>query len=133
MPSFRLSALTRARTFVFLALASALWLMIASPLRAEAATTTFVGDPSIEASVDNDSPGQAEAFGFTATASGTGTSASVYLDGSNSASTVKVGVYSNSRGYPSSLLASATISSAHAGAWNAVSLPSVSISAGRTY
>ena len=96
--------------------------------------TVLVGDSQIEGMVDSNPPGMAEAFLYTAGASGTASRFSVYVDGSSNARQIVVGIYSGkSTGHPGSLLAQATLSSPRPGAWNTVSLPSVTLRSGTRY
>jgi hypothetical protein len=93
----------------------------------------LVGDTRIESSVDNNSSGTAEAFPVQAVATGQVSSLSVYLDSSNSASTVRVGVYTSSKGHPQALLSSGVIANAVAGQWNSVAMPPLQLTSGTTY
>jgi hypothetical protein len=110
------------RVFVLLALAMACWVRVCAPARAQAVSSPLLGDAAVEASVDADSAGRAEAFPFTAAASGAGEKASLYLDGSNAARRVLVGVYANAHGHPGSLLGSGTVAAPRGSAWNSVRL-----------
>jgi hypothetical protein len=93
----------------------------------------LVGDTKIESSVDNNSAGSAEAFPVQAVATGQVSALSVYLDSSNRASTVKVGVYASSNGHPQALLSSGVIANAVAGQWNSVAMPALQLTSGTTY
>jgi hypothetical protein len=96
--------------------------------------TPLIGISSVTATVDNDSAGQAEAFEQTAFFSGTVTTLSVYLDASNSAKTVAVGLYSNENGHPKTLLGSGTMASPSAGQWNTVAIsPEIQVKSGSAY
>lgn len=86
------------------------------------AQTRLIGISSVTSNLDNDIAGQAEAFQQTAPLTGTVTTMSVYLDSSNSATTVFVGLYSSANGHPQTLLASGTIASPVAGQWNTVAI-----------
>ena len=86
-----------------------------------AGATVLLGDQKVEASSDTNGNGVTQAFSFTAVASGTPTDVEVYV-GSNSASGLQVGIYSDSPGTPSRLLASGTLSAPTANAWNDVKL-----------
>jgi hypothetical protein len=110
--------------FVLLALAGAVLALAGSPAdaRAQPASTPMLGDLTVEAAVAEDAAGRADAFRFTAAASGAPAGAGVYLDGSNTAARVVVGVYTDAGGHPGSLLWSGAVSSPHSGAWNLVSL-----------
>jgi hypothetical protein len=94
----------------------------------------LVGDAKEESQLDNNPAGVAEAFQSVASTSGTATQLLVYLDGSNAASQVAVGLYSNSTGNdPGTLLAQGLITGPAAGTWNTVSIPPTSVVAGTTY
>jgi hypothetical protein len=98
------------------------------------AQAQLIGVSSVGATLDSNNAGQAEAFLTTATVTGSVTSMSVYLDSTNGAKTVYVGVYSNSNGHPATLLGAGAIAVPSAGAWNTVSLsPAVQVSANTSY
>ncbi len=61
------------------------------------------------------------------------TNLSVYLDTSNDATHVLVGLYSDTDGKPSTLLTQGSVISPAAGSWNTVTVPAVQVAAGRTY
>ncbi|HEX6618803.1 MAG TPA: hypothetical protein VF024_04045 [Solirubrobacteraceae bacterium] len=58
---------------------------------------------------------------------------SVYVASGNTAGTLVVGVYSDANGHPGTLLTKGTKTGLTAGAWNSVTVPSASVTAGRTY
>jgi hypothetical protein len=60
-------------------------------------------------------------------------SISVYINSNNSAKTVVAGLYSNSNGRPGSLIASGSLASPVAAAWNTVTIGSASVASGDTY
>jgi hypothetical protein len=95
--------------------------------------TRLLGDPNIEASVDNNAAGSAEAFTYTATATGTVNQLSVYLDASNSATSVVVGLYTDSNNNPATLLTSGTIAAPTRGAWNNLTVPNAAVTSGTKY
>src|ERR1700761_9041192 len=86
-----------------------------------AGATVLLGDQKVEATSDTNGNGVTQAFGYTAVASGTPTDVEVYV-GPNSASGLQVGIYSDSPGTPSRLLASGTLSAPTANTWNDVKL-----------
>src|SRR5207302_2373793 len=88
---------------------------------------------NVEPSLDSNAPGSAESFLYTATAGGAVSSLAVYLDSTNSASSVVAGLYTDANGHPGNLLTSGSISSPSAGAWNTVSVPVAQVSAGVRY
>jgi hypothetical protein len=93
----------------------------------------LLGDTRIESSMDNNSTGTAEAFPVQAVATGQVSSLSVYIDSSNRASTVRVGVYASFNGHPQALLSSGVIANALAGQWNSVAMPPLQLTSGTTY
>jgi len=98
------------------------------------APTTLLGDQNIEGNQDDNPAGKAEAFQYTATAGGTLNKLYIYIDGNNTATQVVVGLYdNNASNNPGNLLAQATIVSPAKGAWNLVSVPAASITAGAKY
>jgi hypothetical protein len=97
---------------------------------ATAASVTLAGNSAIESGVDTNPSGSPEAFPVGSLTTGTASSISVYVDASNTATTMVVGLYSTANGQPASLMAQGSISGPQAGAWNAVSVPSTPLSAG---
>ena len=96
--------------------------------------TPLVGDANVESNIDSNPAGTAEAFSYTATSSGTAGNLQVYLNGTNVASQVVVGLYSDTSGAPGTLLGQATITAPVDGAWNTVALPTgVSVTSGTKY
>ena len=96
--------------------------------------TALFGNPAVEPNLDSNSAGRAEAFQFTATNSATATGVRVYLNATNQADTVTVGVYSDANGAPGTLLGQATSTTPVNGTWNTVALPgNVTITQGTTY
>ena len=91
------------------------------------------GDETIEATTDNETAGQTAAFPFSNSTAGTTASISVYVDTSNAAKTLIVGLYSDRKGQPGSLLTQGSSSLLVGGAWNQVSISSAAVSSGRTY
>jgi hypothetical protein len=75
----------------------------------------------------------ADAFPFSNNTNGTTASIAVYLDSSNQASKLLAGLYTNNDGKPGSLIASASLSSPAAGAWNTLTITSAFVGAGSTY
>jgi hypothetical protein len=92
----------------------------------------LLGDQTLYAGVDQNTAGTAEAFRTTAVASGTLTKLAAYVDASSTATTLDVGVYSNSNGHPGSLLAQGTVAPVN-GAWNTISVPWAAVTSGATY
>jgi hypothetical protein len=100
---------------------------------AQASKRPPLGTSYVQTSVDTIENGTAEAFKYRARSTATGQSVQIYLDGKSSASRVIVGVYSDSNDAPSKLLATGTITSPVAGAWNVVGIPPVAIQSGTDY
>lgn len=100
---------------------------------AGAASTIAVGTSSLGTNLDSDAAGSAEAFQATATATGSIGSMTVYVDPTSAASRVVVGLYADASGTPGNLLTSGAITSPAGGAWDTVSVPSVSVTSGTHY
>ncbi len=92
----------------------------------------LIGSSAIGDQQDYTIPGTANAFQLTA-AAGTLTTLALYLDRTNTATTVVLGVYSDTGGAPGTLLTQGVISAATAGAWNRVTVPPLTLVGGRSY
>jgi hypothetical protein len=95
--------------------------------------SVLIGSTAVQPYGDSNSAGSAEAFRYTASGAGTVRSLALYVNSGNSATVVDVGLYSDVAGHAGTLLASATISSPTAGAWNAVGISPVAVSSGTVY
>ena len=105
-----------------------------SPLSLSAsASSVLVGSSTVQGGVDTNPNGMAEAFVFTASASGASNTLSLYLDKSNTATSVTVGVYADASGQPGTLLTSGVTHTASGGAWNSIAVSSINVVAGRKY
>ena len=93
----------------------------------------LVGDQTIEARSDQNAAGIAEAFRTTAAASGTVGRVTVWVDATSTATSVTVGLYTNSASHPGTLLTQGTLNGPTAGAWNDVTVPSAQVTSGTTY
>jgi hypothetical protein len=93
----------------------------------------LIGDSVVESQVDSDSVGQAEAFQATATGSGSVDSISIYLDSSNAATKLYVGIYSDSSGHPGTLLGQGSSTSLAAGKWNNIPVSPINVTSGNPY
>ena len=95
----------------------------------------LIGDNNIETHVVSSSPGQARAYSFTPSASGKVTTFNLYVDSGSTSTNVAVGLYSSNTGntHPATLLSTGSLSSPTKGAWNAITISSVSLTAGTTY
>jgi hypothetical protein len=98
------------------------------------ASILLLGTQTIGSNQDSNPAGTAEAFVFTASSSGTVHSLSVYIDSSNTATQVLVGLYNNTASNtPGNLLTYGTISTPAKGAWNTVTVPNASVTSGVMY
>ena len=93
----------------------------------------LLGSATIQSGIDTNPGGLAEAFAFTATTSGSSSTLNLYLDKTSTATQVTVGVYSDASGNPGKLLTTGVTTKPVAGAWNAVTVSSVDITAGTRY
>lgn len=93
----------------------------------------LLGNTNVESSVDKNPSRTAKAFPVRAAATGQVNSVSVYLDTSNQAPTVWVGMYANRNGHPQVLLTQGMISNPSAGQWNSGTFPPVQVTRGTTY
>lgn len=109
------------------------FLVLLAPIAFGQQPQVLLGDTKIESSPDQNPGGTAEAFPIQALATGLVNSVSVYLDSSNAASTVWVGLYADSNGHPYALLAKGAISNPAPGRWNSVPLPALQVTGGTTY
>jgi hypothetical protein len=92
-----------------------------------------LGSAEIQPSVDSNPPGTAESFQYTATGSGPATGFHVFLDATNDAETVIVGVYTDAGGEPGRLISTGRSSSVTNGGWNAVPISPMTVEAGTRY
>jgi hypothetical protein len=94
---------------------------------------TLLGTTALEYGLDSNGAGTAEAFPVFATFSGQVNSLSLFVDTSNNASTIQVGVYASYYGHPSALMTRAAIQAPAPGRWNSVAVPPVQVSKGKQY
>ena len=99
----------------------------------QSSKTVMLGDQTIESLVNTLPSGTAEGYQMTATISGTLNSLSVYVDASTSATSLSVGMYSDSKGHPGTLLTSASTTNFQKAAWNALPVAPIGIVAGSKY
>ncbi|HWH92655.1 MAG TPA: PQQ-binding-like beta-propeller repeat protein [Baekduia sp.] len=97
------------------------------------AATIVVGTSGVRPDVDQNAAGSAEAFRTSATASGTVDSMTVYLNTTNKATKLYVGLYTDNNGHPGTLLTQGSKTSPAAGASNDVTVPGAAVVSGRTY
>ncbi len=94
---------------------------------------TLLGTTALENGLDSNGAGTAEAFPVVATFSGQVNSLSLFVDSSNNAPTIQVGVYANYYGHPSALMTQAAIQAPAPGQWNSVAVPPLQVSKGNQY
>src|SRR5690348_617330 len=97
------------------------------------AQQAILGSTYIQRSLDSNAAGTAEAFPVIASSSGQVNSLYLFLDSSNAAPNVWVGVYASSWGHPSTLLTQAAIASTTSGRWNSVAVPPIKVVKGQQY
>ncbi|NTW03286.1 MAG: DUF4082 domain-containing protein, partial [Oscillochloris sp.] len=94
----------------------------------------LIGVTTIGANLDWNPAGIAEAFTYTASQSGTAGRIYLYVDSRNAATKLIVGLYAdNGTNAPGALLTQGTITSPTAKAWNSVTVPGVTVTAGQQY
>ena len=99
-----------------------------------ASSGPFIGTTAVQSSVDENPAGMAEAFQYTATASGSVTTLAVYVDASNTATKIVVGLYRDTGGNnPGALIVQGTITNPVAGAWNSVAVAPSAVTNGTMY
>jgi hypothetical protein len=108
---------------------SAATAVVAAPSSGGTSGVLF-GDQTVETKTDSNPAGDPQAFAVPNTATGTAQSIAVYLDPTSAATSLSMGLYADNGGHPGTLLASGTLSSPAAGAWNSVSIPATSVSPG---
>ncbi len=94
---------------------------------------TLLGIETLASDIDTNTAGSAEAFVYTALATGTATELRLYLDATNTATTVVAGVYADGSNSPTNLLASGTINAPQSAAWNSIALSGLPITQGQRY
>jgi hypothetical protein len=119
-------------TVVRLLAAAAALLFVLQGAAADDGAQAIVGNTAVEPASDYTPEGKAEAFRTTASASGSVSELRLYVDGANQASTIFVGLYSDSRSHPDALLAKGTLSNPSTG-WNSVAVSPADVTAGETY
>ena len=103
--------------------AALLALVPAAAVRASGGETkALLGDRAVEANTSSLLAGHAQAFSFRVDRAGVAGAVHVYLDASNSARVLLVGLYGSGHGHPGALLTRGVARALHAGAWNEVPL-----------
>jgi hypothetical protein len=95
--------------------------------------TLLFGNQTVLGNKDWNSLGQAEAFQTTSVSTGTLATLSLYLDTTNTATHITLGLYTDNSGHPGTLLTQATTTTTTSGAWNTVAVPPVAITSGVKY
>jgi hypothetical protein len=103
---------------------------LALPASAGAAT---VGATTVGGQVDGNSPGRSQDYRFTAPAAGPVSRLGVFLDRSNTATKVELGLYSGSTATATKRLAGCVVTSPAPNAWNRCAIPTTTVAAGATY
>jgi len=93
----------------------------------------ILGDKNEEPWIQNEPQGTAQAFQSTPAQSGVVSSVQIYLDVSTTATNLVAGIYTDNSGYPGTLIAKGNLSTLKLGAWNSVSIPDASVTAGKPY
>ena len=101
---------------------------VARPLNQLKFGTKTIGDI-----LDSNTLGNAEAFQVSAAESGSVNYLTVYLDSSSTVTRMVVGLYTDSSGRPGALIGQGVTTSARAGAWNDIGVPTMAVTAGITY
>ena len=104
-----------------------------APTSTTTAPTVLLGNQTVQSVVDDNAGGMAEAFSFIGLVSGQAQTINVYVDAHNAAKSLIAGLYSDNSGHPGTLLASGTVASPKAGAWNAVSIAPTTVTSGQSY
>jgi outer membrane protein assembly factor BamB len=96
-------------------------------------TRVLLGNQTILSKVDQNAAGQAEAFRTTAVSAGTLSQVSVYIDSGATATSVIMGIYTDTGGKPGTLISQGTLASPVKGAWNSVAMSTATITNATTY
>ena len=100
------------------------------PPRGGTVSAFLFGSQTVQPTADSNAAGSAQAFQVTNSTPGTANSITVYLSSNDAATTLWAGLYTDNNGQPGNLLASGSIASPQAGAWDTVSITPTSVSAG---
>jgi hypothetical protein len=93
----------------------------------------LLGDANVEATVDSNTAGTAEAFQTTVGYSGQMTRLHLWVDSSSTATQAVVGIYSDRVGRPGALVTQRTITNLRPGSWNYAKVPSMPVTKGQRY
>jgi RHS repeat-associated protein len=97
------------------------------------AATVMIGNQAVEASLDKNPAGRAEAFSAVANTTGTVGTIALYLDPTSGSGPVFVGLYADNNGHPGTLLGQGSTTQPVPGSWNQISIARSSITAGHQY
>ena len=92
--------------------------------------SVLFGDQAVESNQDSNAGGSAQAFSVSNSTGGTAQSIAVYVDGGNAATSLTAGLYAANGSHPGTMLASGTLSSVHAGAWNSIPITATAVTPG---
>lgn len=92
----------------------------------------LLGNTSTLTTLDTNSAGIAEAFPYIANSNGTSTKLAVFVNSTNTAPTIHVGIYSDNASHPGSLLGSGSFSPTN-GVWNIATISPVTLVSGTKY
>jgi Ca2+-binding RTX toxin-like protein len=96
--------------------------------------TILLGNAATELQVDSNAAGRAEAFKTTAAVTGSVTQLRLFINATSTATSVVVGLYTNSAtNHPGTLLTTGTITAPVAGVNNSVTVAGAPVTAGTTY
>lgn len=96
--------------------------------------TLLVGTATVQTTAVTQNAGTVNAHPVAAVASGTVSKLKVYVDATNTATTIRLGLYAQASSAPAALVASCSITSVTNGAWNACTVTgSPSVTSGATY
>jgi hypothetical protein len=88
------------------------------------------GSQTVQPTADSNGAGSAQIFQVADSTSGTASSITIYLSSNDAASNLIAGIYTDNNGQPGTLLASGSIASPQAGAWDTVPITPTSLSTG---
>jgi len=93
----------------------------------------ILGSADIQPFVDSNRAGTAEAFHYIAAGTGAATELNLYVDESNEARRIAVGVYADRAGRPGRLLARGRLTNVTNGEWNTIPINTIQVAAGEEY
>jgi hypothetical protein len=93
----------------------------------------ILGDQTDEPWVDYRAQGVAQAFQAVPVKSGKVTQLKVFLDSTSTATSVQAAMYTDISDHPGTLVAQGTLNTLNLGAWNMITIPAASVTAGQPY